>query len=466
MQATLSPPLSPSIFRAYDIRGIVGQTLSAKIVFSIGKALGSFVREQSIKKICIARDGRLSGPVLSEALCRGLRVSGCDVIDLGMVPTPILYYAASKCEGYSGVMLTGSHNPPDYNGLKMVVNGVTLADQAIFALYERILAEQFSEDELGDYRESHLMDDYTQQIVNQIHLKRPLKIVVDAGNGVGGCVAPQLFRALGCDVQTLFCEVDGRFPNHHPDPSQMENLQDLIHTVRATNADIGLALDGDADRLGVVTNQGEVILPDRLLMAFAKDVLAKHPCATILYDVKCTQQLDAYVRQYAGQPLMWKTGHSLIKAKMRETHALLAGEMSGHFFFKDAWHGGDDALYAGARLLEILSHAVVDSTTYFAQLPNSVNTPELKVPIAEEDKFSFVAALVNYVKEEDVVDVITLDGLRAHFKDGWGLVRASNTSPYLVLRFEADDVTALNRIQNLFKQWMLAVKSDLDISFI
>lgn len=452
-----------SIFRAYDIRGIVGTTLTEETVFLIGKALGSSVRDAGGKQMAIARDGRFSGPALSKALCEGILSVGCDVVDLGMVPTPLLYYATDLLDDHSGVMVTGSHNPPEYNGLKMVIQGVTLAEEAIQALYQRIMEKRFHVG-VGVYSELNLVERYLEQIKNTVTLDRPLKIVIDAGNGVTGMMAPRLFRSLGCDVHELFCEVDGAFPNHHPDPSQMENLQDLIQAVAQTGADIGLAFDGDGDRLGVVTNQGDIILPDRLLMLYAQSLLATQPDAKIIYDVKCTNHLDEQIRKLGGEPVMWKTGHSLIKAKMKEINAQLAGEMSGHFFFKDRWHGGDDALYAGARLLEILSRQSLDSAAVFASIPNSVNTPELKVFIAEEEKFSLMQRLIDCANFTEA-SLMTIDGLRVNFLDGWGLVRPSNTSPYLILRFEAIDQGMLDKIQILFKEWMLSVKQDLVLPF-
>ncbi len=478
--------LPRTIFRAYDIRGIVGQTLTEDTVFLIGQALGSLVREQREDEICVARDGRLSGPMLMTALCEGLLAAGCDVVDLGMVPTPVLYYATHALSIHSGVVLTGSHNPPEYNGLKMVVSGATLSSAAIQSLYQRILNRQFYVGSPGARRELNIIDRYINAITADVQLARPMKIVIDAGNGVAGGIAPSLFKKLGCEVEALYCEVDGRFPNHHPDPSQAENLSDLIRAVRASQADVGLAFDGDADRLGVVTQAGEIIWPDRLLMLYADALLRVMPGAKVIYDVKCTARLEQYVQERGGESLMWKTGHSLIKAKMQETQALLAGEMSGHFFFKDRWHGGDDGLYAGARLLEILSHAKESSTAMFAALPDSVNTPELKVPILEEEKFTFIDAMIDAVYRDmptafqaatrrdesqqrrslkDEGQVVTLDGLRVNFEEGWGLVRASNTSPCLVLRFEASNQTLLRKIQDQFKAWMQSIRSDLTIPF-
>lgn len=454
----------PSIFRAYDIRGVVGKTLTEDTVFLIGKAIGSVIRENGGTQIAIGRDGRLSGPTLAKALSEGLLSVGCHVVDLGMVPTPVLYYAANLLEGRSGVMLTGSHNPPDYNGLKIVINGITIAEEHITNLYKRILEQRFAEG-TGVYRELKICDRYIADILQNVKMARPLKIVVDSGNGVTGRLAPMLFKAMGCEVTELFCEIDGRFPNHHPDPGHPENLQDLVVAVQEHQADIGLAFDGDGDRLGVVTNKGNIIWPDRLLILFAQAVLAQSPQAKIIYDVKCTQYLDQFVRAFGGEPVMWKTGHSLIKAKMAEVGAKLAGEMSGHFFFKDRWNGFDDALYAGARLLEILSHQGHTSDEVFTNIPNSINTSELKILVSDENKFDLMQALVKTVPSDDVQDILTIDGLRVNFKDGWGLVRASNTSPYLILRFEAMNESILEKIQTVFRQWLLSVKSDLVLPF-
>jgi phosphomannomutase/phosphoglucomutase len=459
------PLLPASIFRAYDIRGVVGKTLTSEGVFLIGKALGSLVRDSGEKQIAVARDGRFSGTELAKSLCDGILSVGCDVVDLGMIPTPLLYYATHVFDEHSGVMLTGSHNPPEYNGLKMVVKGETLAEEAIQGLYQRIIEKRFYRGRSGTRYELNIVECYINHVCSNVHLTRPLKIVIDAGNGVAGIMAPALFRTLGCEVHELFCEVDGSFPNHHADPSQVENLQDLIQKVRETKSDIGLAFDGDGDRLGVVTSQGNIIWPDRLLMLYAEALLTSSPRAKIIYDVKCTTHLDKRIRDLDGEPVMWKTGHSLIKAKMREIKAQLAGEMSGHFFFKDRWNGYDDALYAGARLLEILSQQQQDSDTLFLAIPNSVNTPELKIFINEEEKFGLMQQLIDQANFPEASDVITIDGLRVNFSEGWGLVRPSNTSPYLVLRFEAINQLILEKIQLLFKEWLLAVKPDLVLPF-
>lgn len=456
--------LDPSIFRTYDIRGIVDKTLTEEDVFLIGKAIASLVLEQGENQVAIARDGRFSSPRLAKALSEGICSTGCDALDVGMVPTPLLYYATHVLEQHSGVMLTGSHNPPDYNGLKIVVKGATLAEEGIKNLYYRIIENRLQHGH-GVRREVNLVDRYIEQVKQNVHLPRSLKIVIDAGNGVTGSIAPKLFAALGCEVHELFCEIDGSFPHHHPDPSQTENLQDLLRTVQEKQADIGLAFDGDGDRLGVVTPKGEVIWPDRLLMLFAKALLAEHPQAKIIYDVKCTNHLATLIRTLGGEPIMWKTGHSLIKAKLAEIKAQLAGEMSGHFFFKDRWYGFDDALYAGARLLEVLAQQNKDSDQVFSAIPNSINTPELKIFVEEEEKFSLMQQLIARADFSEAKELMTIDGLRVNFDNGWGLVRPSNTTPYLILRFEAINQAILENIQTLFRHWLLSVKPDLVLPF-
>ena len=456
--------LDKTAFRTYDIRGIVGQSLTEESVFFIGKALGSLLRDAGDNHMIVARDGRLSSPDLSKALSQGIQASGCDVTDIGMVPTPVLYYATHLFQHNSGVMLTGSHNPAEYNGVKTVIQGVTLSEEGIKDIYQRIIEKRFHEG-AGSYQQQNVEERYLAEVIKNVSLSRPLKIVIDAGNGVTGNIAPKLFKALGCEVHELFCEVDGRFPNHHPDPTQAENLQDLIRAVHEHNADAGLAFDGDGDRIGVVTNRGSMISSDRLLMLFSKALLASEKEATIIFDVKCTNNLAALIRSCGGNPVMWKTGHSLIKAKMVETKALLAGEMSGHIFFKDRWYGFDDALYAGARLLEILSDESEDCETIFARIPNSVITPELRVAVNEEEKFSLMQKLISHAHFDRAQEVNTIDGLRVSFAEGWGLVRPSNTTPYLILRFEAANETMLAHIQQLFRDWMLGVRGDLLLPF-
>jgi phosphomannomutase/phosphoglucomutase len=461
----LSPvkSLDSSIFRAYDIRGIVGQSLTPEVVYAIGLSIGSEAKARNQHTVVVGRDGRLSGPLLIEALSVGLCASGCDVIDIGAVPTPVLYFATYFLKTHSGVMLTGSHNPPDYNGLKIMLDGETLADKAIYKLYERIQAQDFTQG-AGKLSKQDVVSAYFERITQDIKLTRPLKVVVDCGNGIAGNVAPPLLKALGCEVIELFCEVDGNFPNHHPDPSDSHNLEDLIKTVRAQQADVGLAFDGDADRLGVVTEQGEIIWADRQLMLFAQDILMRNPGAQIIYDVKCTSHLAKVISACGGEPIMWKTGHSLIKAKLRETNAAMAGEMSGHMFFKERWYGFDDGIYSAARLLEILAKDQRSISTIFKALPDSVNTPELKLPIAEERKFAFMQQFQQHAKFSDGV-ATTIDGLRVDFADGWGLVRPSNTTPYLILRFEANDAAGLARIQTLFREQLLALDNKLQLPF-
>lgn len=453
-----------SIFRAYDIRGIVGEGLNEKSVYAIGKAIASIALDTGETTLAIGRDGRLSGPHLVKALCQGVLSTGCDVINIGMVPTPLLYYAAKVLDTHSGIMLTGSHNPAEYNGLKIVINDKTLAETGIQEIYDRIQRNRFHHGE-GEMHELEMIERYIEHITHTVKLKKPLKVVVDSGNGIPGIVGPSLYRQMGCEVHELYCNVDGNFPNHHPDPSQTENLQDLIKKVREVDADIGIAFDGDGDRLGVVTRQGEVIWPDRQLMLFAKSILSRHPGAKIIYDVKCTSHLETVIRECGGEPIMWKTGHSLIKSKLAETQALLAGEMSGHIFLKDRWYGFDDAIYAGARLLEILSEDDRDIDALFASIPNSVNTPELKVYVSDDEKFKLMDTLISMAAFHEAKEIMTIDGLRVNFDKGWGLVRPSNTTPCLVLRFEAETESVLRHIQDLFRQFLLSAKPDLVLPF-
>jgi len=452
-----------SIFRAYDIRGVVGQTLTEEIVYNIGRALGSEALAREQQTVIIGRDGRLSGPTFSVALSNGLCASGCDVIDIGQVPTPVLYFAAHHLNTGSGVMVTGSHNPADYNGLKMVLRGETLAEEDIQVLRRRIEAEDFTVGS-GSVHSQDVIADYIATIVGDVRLGRPLKVVIDCGNGVAGGVAPLLLRTLGCEVIELYCEVDGHFPNHHPDPSQLENLEDLIAAVKQNKADLGLAFDGDGDRLALVDGGGRVIWPDRQMMLYAKDVLARNPGAVILFDIKCSRHLADFITQYGGQPLMWKTGHSLIKRKMKETGALLAGEMSGHIFFKERWFGFDDALYTAARLLEVLAADRESVAAVFEALPDAVSTPELRVDLPEGQQTIFMARLLELADLEGAA-LTTIDGLRADFEDGWGLVRASNTTPSLIMRFEADSEAALKRIEEEFRTLMHKVDPKVALPF-
>lgn len=455
--------LPASIFRAYDIRGVVGQTLTEEIVYNIGRALGSEAFARGQQTIIIGRDGRLSGPTFAEALGNGLLAAGRDVIDIGQVPTPVLYFATHYLNTGSGVMVTGSHNPADYNGLKMVLRGETLAEGDIQVLRRRIEKGDITTGS-GSVRSQDVIADYVATIVGDVQLARPLKVVVDCGNGVAGGVAPLLLRSLGCEVIELYCEVDGHFPNHHPDPSQLENLEDLIAAVRHDRADLGLAFDGDGDRLALVDGGGKVIWPDRQMMLYAKDVLARNPGAVILFDIKCSRHLAKYITRHGGQPLMWKTGHSLIKRKMKETGALLAGEMSGHIFFKERWFGFDDALYTAARLLEILAAENKTVAEVFQALPDAVSTPELRVDLPEGQQTIFMSRLLERADLKGAA-LTTIDGLRADFEDGWGLVRASNTTPSLIMRFEANNEAALKRIKEEFRGLMRKVDPKVALPF-
>ncbi|HSN40230.1 MAG TPA: phosphomannomutase/phosphoglucomutase [Burkholderiales bacterium] len=450
------------IFKAYDIRGIVGRSLTPQIAEIIGHAIGSEARSRRQTAIAIGRDGRNSGPELSAAIARGIRQSGIDVIDVGRVATPMLYFATHHLETGSGVMVTGSHNPPEYNGLKIMLGGETLAGDAIQELRARIERGELTRG-TGNYRQIDIREPYLQRITGDVRLKRPLKIVVDCGNGVAGATAPELYRRLGCEVTELYCEVDGNFPNHHPDPSQPENLADLIAALK-NGGEIGFAFDGDGDRLGVVTRDGKIIYPDRQLMLFAADVLKRNPGAEIIFDVKSTRNLFSWIREHGGKPLMWKTGHSFIKKKLQETGAPLAGEMSGHVFFKERWYGFDDALYAGARLLEILSN-VTDLDATLGGLPDAVSTPELHLKLAEGENYRLMDALRQSARFDDAREIITIDGLRVEYADGFGLARPSNTTPVIVLRFEADNTVALKRIQDDFRRAILAVKPGAALPF-
>jgi phosphomannomutase/phosphoglucomutase len=457
------PTIPHEIFKAYDIRGIVGKTITVENVERIGHAIGSEARARNLTAIAIGRDGRLSGTELSQALARGIRNSGIDVVDVGMVATPMLYFAAHQLCQYSGVMVTGSHNPPEYNGFKIVLGGQTLAAETIQALRIRIENNDLTHG-TGNYSEQTIVNAYLERITQDIQLNRPLKIVVDCGNGVAGAFAPSLYRGLGCQVTELFCDVDGSFPNHHPDPSVPENLSDVIHALRTTDAEIGLAFDGDGDRLGIVTKNGNIINADRQLMLFAADVLSRNPGGKIIFDVKCTRNLAPWISKHGGTPVMWKTGHSFIKAKLIEEKALLAGEMSGHLFFKERWYGFDDGLYAGARLLELMSR-VTDINATLNNLPDSLNTPEIQVRTAEGENHALIAQLQQQAVFNDPQQVITIDGLRVEYSDGFGLARASNTTPVIVLRFEADNEAALKRIQEDFRHNILQAKPDAQLPF-
>ncbi|MDF1638702.1 phosphomannomutase/phosphoglucomutase [Alcanivorax jadensis] len=447
----MSHAIPASIFRAYDIRGIYNETLTDDSAYLIGRSIGSEVLAQGQDSIALARDGRLSGPALLQALSDGIRATGCHVVNVGMVPTPALYFATYNIEGLnSGVMLTGSHNPGNYNGFKIVINGTTLSGDSIQALRERIEAGNFAEGE-GSYREQEILELYEKTFLSRHSLARPMKVVVDCGNGIAGVQAPQALAALGCEVVPLFTEVDGTFPNHHPDPGDLNNLQDLIATVKSEQADLGLAFDGDGDRVGVVTPEGEVVYPDILLMALAEDLVSRHPGAKVIFDVKCTGALFDVIRDAGGEPEMWQTGHSLIKARMKETGALLAGEMSGHIFLGENWFGFDDALVAAARILGIISRTDGGAEALFGRYPVLCTTPEININVTDENKFRIVEYLqtnADFGEGERRV----IDGIRMDYADGWGLCRASNTSPKLVLRYEAVNEEALARIRDLFEK--------------
>ena len=455
--------LPPEIFKEYDIRGIVGKSLTDEIVEVIGHAIGSEARARKQSRIAIGYDGRLSGPSFIQALARGIQKSGVDVIDVGRVATPMVYFAAFQLKTNCGVMITGSHNPPDYNGIKIVLAGETLYGAAIQRLRQRIENKQLSHG-AGRYSQYNIAADYQARIVNDIDLTRPLKVTIDCGNGIAGDFAGNLYRQLGCSVTELFCEVDGHFPNHHPDPSDPENLQDLIAVVLENGSDLGLAFDGDGDRLGVVTADGKIIYPDRQLMLFAADVLSRHPNSNIIFDVKSTGNLFPWIRQHGGNPILWKTGHSLMKAKMRETGALLAGELSGHTFFQERWYGFDDGLYAGARLLEILSKVNHPSAVLNA-LPDSISTPELHIHTTEGENHQLIAQIKQTAIFDGALEIIDIDGLRVQYSDGFGLMRASNTTPVVVLRFEANDAQGLHRIESDFRRVLLAANSGLTLPF-
>ena len=455
--------INAEIFKAYDIRGVVGKSLTAEAVTLIGQALGTLAQEKNQNSIIVGRDGRLSGPKLAFALTRGILSSGCNVIDIGDVPTGLVYYATFQLETQSGIALTGSHNPPDYNGLKMVIAGDTLSGEQIQDIKKRIENNQLARGQ-GRVREENIIPAYLKEVTSQIKLTRPLKIVIDCGNGIAGKAAPPLFKELGCEVVELFCDVDGHFPNHHPDPGQPANLVDLISKVKQVNADIGLGFDGDGDRVGAVAPNGDIIWPDRQMILFSRDILSRSPGATIIYDVKCSQLLPGEIKKAGGNPLMWRTGHSLIKKKMKQCNAVLGGEMSGHIFFKDGWYGFDDGLYVGARLCELLAKSP-DIQQTFDALPNSVNTPELQIHKEKEgEQHTLIQQLIEIASFPDAT-VSTIDGLRVDYSDGFGLARASNTTPTIVLRFEGTNVASIKRIQQQFKNLFSQVDPDLNLPF-
>lgn len=457
--------LSKTIFKAYDIRGVIGSTLDAGIARRIGQAFGTAALAKGERTVIIGRDGRLSGPELAAALAAGLQAAGVDVIDLGMVATPMVYFATNVLQARSGIMVTGSHNPPDYNGFKMVLAGEAIYGDAIQDLYQAIARDDFQPAATqGGYSTHDIKAAYVERIAGDVKIARPIKIAIDAGNGVAGMVAGDLFRAMGCEVIELFCEVDGHFPNHHPDPAHPENLQDLIEALTTSDAEIGLAFDGDGDRLGVVTKDGQIIFPDRQMMLFSADVLSRNPGAEILYDVKCTRHLGPWIAQHGGRPLMWKTGHSLVKAKLKETGAPLGGEMSGHIFWKDRWYGFDDGLYTGARLLEIVTRER-DTAALLNGLPKASSTPELHLHLQEGENFELIEKLRAQAEFPGAERVVDIDGLRVEYPDGFGLARGSNTTPVVVLRFEGENPEALARIQKEFARVILAAKPDAKLPF-
>ncbi len=451
-----------NIFRAYDIRGVVETALTPETVKLIGQALGSLYPQS--QTVVVGRDGRLSSSMLADHLSQGLQASGRDVVDIGEVPTPVLYYATHKLDTGAGVMVTGSHNPPEYNGLKMVMDGKTLSGDAIQAIYQ-CLNEGQLKNATGSYRQKYLLDNYIARICEDVKLPRPLCIGVDCGNGVAGPTALKLFNNLGCEVTALYCEVDGNFPNHHPNPSELKNLEALIQCVKQNHLDLGLAFDGDGDRVGVIDDEGAVLWADRQMMLYSRDVLSRNPGAKIIFDVKSSRNLRIVIEQAGGEPIMWKTGHSFIKNKMAETGALLAGEMSGHIFFKERWYGFDDALYSAARLLEIIAKQNSSSSKLFAALPNAVSTPEINVHLKQDGaQHSFMQKFSKQAQFPGAV-ITTIDGIRADYTHGWGLVRASNTTPALVIRFEAENAAIIEEIKASFREQMQQVDADLELPF-
>ncbi|MEC8480280.1 MAG: phosphomannomutase/phosphoglucomutase [Pseudomonadota bacterium] len=451
--------LDPGIFRAYDIRGITRSNLTDDVCYWIGRAFAAEARSQNQQAAAIGRDGRLSSPGIALALGQGLVDGGMSVTDIGQVPTPVLYYATHALKTGTGIMITGSHNPPEYNGLKMMIGGTTLAEDLIQVLYRRLQDSTLSTGK-GALGYADLGADYVEAALNTTKLDRPLKVAVDCGNGVAGELGPKLISALGCEVIPLFCEIDGNFPNHHPDPAEPENLQDLITAVQQQSADVGLAFDGDGDRLGVVTPKGEIIWPDKMMMLFAQDIIARNPQTPVIFDVKCSTHLERVITEAGGSPIMWKTGHSHIKAKIKQTQAALAGEFSGHICFGERWYGFDDALYTAARLLELLSQTELDVDAVFAQYPTTYSTPEIKIHTTETRKFEVMDELAS---SGDFADgrMTTIDGIRVDFDDRWGLIRPSNTSPVLSLRFEADSAAALERVQDEFQAQLSKVDANL-----
>ncbi|MDH5473003.1 MAG: phosphomannomutase/phosphoglucomutase [Gammaproteobacteria bacterium] len=456
--------ITASIFKAYDIRGIVKTDLTPDAVRQIGQAFATESLEQNCKTVVIARDGRLSSPELSKALAAGLQAGGCDVIDVGLVPTPVLYFATHYLKTGTGIMITGSHNPPEYNGLKMLIAGNSFFGDSIQQLRQRIEDKKLNAGN-GSYREEDVLSAYVDTIIKDVKLAKPMNIAVDCGNGVASVVAVELFSKLGCNITPMYCEVDGNFPNHHPDPSKLENLKDICTKIETDKLDLGLAFDGDGDRVGVIDNNTNVIWPDRQMILYAEDVLSRNPGALIIYDIKSSYHLGHAIKKMGGEPLMWKTGHSFIKTKMKQSGALLAGEMSGHIFFKERWYGFDDGLYSAARMLEILSKKQESAAEIFGKLPDSFNTPELQINFAHEgEHYKFMAAFKQKASF-DTADISTIDGMRVNWPNGWGLIRPSNTTPCLVLRFEAENEKTLKEIQEKFRTQLLNMDNQLNLPF-
>lgn len=451
------------IFRAYDIRGIVEKEMTPQLLYNLGRAYASEMKKRALKSVVLGYDGRLSGPHLSQALEQGLIKSAAQVINIGMVPTPCLYYAVSALKADAGIMITGSHNPPEYNGCKMLMGGESIALDRIQSLYKSICNEDFIKGQ-GKSSAVNFLPQYISKLGTEVKLNKKYNIVIDCGNGVAGACAPQIFRDLGCKLNELYCRVDGKFPNHHPDPGNPKNLEDLRKEVIKCNADLGYAFDGDGDRLGLISNSGEIIYPDRMMMLFAEDLLSRHPGADIIFDVKCSSLLVQHIKNKGGRATMWKTGHSLIKKKMKENGSLLAGEMSGHIFFAENWPLCDDALLAAVRLLGIIDNLQKDCASIFSNYPSFSSTPEINIHTNEQQKFTIIEQL-SYKKELFLAQkIIEIDGLRVEYEDGWGLVRASNTSPVLVLRFEAKNHNTLKRIIKIFRDQLKSIDSDLDLS--
>jgi len=455
--------IDASIFRAYDIRGVVADALTPDACEQIGRAFGTEALSRGQKVVNLARDGRLSGPDLVAALARGIQSTGCNVVNIGMVPTPVLYFSTYHLNTGTGIMVTGSHNPPEYNGLKMMIAGDTLFGDGIQDLYQRLVNNDLESGQ-GEYSEADVMDAYLERIIGDVKLSRKMRVATDCGNGVAGVCAAELFRKLGCEVEELFSEVDGNFPNHHPDPAKVENLVDITALVKKEGLELGLAFDGDGDRVGVIDDKGQIIWPDRQMILYSRDILDRNPGAKIIFDVKCSTLLPKAISEAGGEPEMWKTGHSFVKARIKETGAALGGEMSGHIFFKERWYGFDDALYSAARLLEILSRDDRPVSEIFGEIPDSVNTPELGIQFAEGEHLKFMEAFVKGTKF-DGAKITTIDGIRADFANGWGLVRASNTTPSLVIRFEADSQSDIEQIQSKFRAAMLSVDSNIELPF-